>query len=235
MEKAKKDIARRDVLKWAGLGVAALAATKVSDRSAAVAAVLKGKRYAMVIDLRRCYGCHTCSIACKAEFDVPLGKWRSWVKYVERGKYPDVKRHYLPRVCNQCSKPPCVKVCPTRASHVRSDGIVDIDEKLCIACKNCIAMCPYDSRFTHPDEKVAQKCDFCKHRIEKGVQPSCVNACPANARIFGDLNDPNSKVSKLLSLTPVQTLKPELGTEPNVFYIAGDGQTMRIFGGGDYK
>lgn len=231
----EKRIARRDIFKLAGMGAAALVAKKVTERTAAAARAVKGKRYAMVIDLRRCYGCHACSVACKSEYTVPLGSWRSWVKYVEKGVYPHVKRHFLPRLCNHCSDPPCVWVCPTHASHIRSDGIVDINEEICIGCRNCIAMCPYGSRFSNPLKKIAQKCDFCKHRVEKGIQPSCVNTCPANARIFGDLNDPDSEVSKLLSTTPVQSLKAELGTKPNVFYISADNKTMRAYGGGEHS
>ena len=229
----KKKFTRRDVIKTAGIGSAALVATAWAERASAAATAVKGRQYAMVIDLRRCYGCHSCSVACKSEFAVPLGRWRSWVKTVERGAYPHVKRHFLPRLCNHCSKPPCVWVCPTKASHIRDDGIVAIDEDICIGCKNCIAMCPYNSRFSHPWKKVAQKCDFCKHRIDNGLEPSCVNTCPARARIFGDLNDPASEVAKLVSTLPVQTLKQELGTQPNVYYIMADSNTMRATGGGE--
>lgn len=234
----EKGISRRDVIKLAGMGAAALSFTKAGERAAAAATAVQGKRYAMVIDLRRCYGCHACSVACKSEFDVPLGGWLSWVKIVEKGTYPHVERHFLPRLCNHCSDPPCVWVCPTKASHIHSNGIVDIDESLCIGCRNCIAMCPYNSRFSHPVKRVAQKCDFCRHRIERGVEPSCVNTCPAHARIFGDLNDPTSEISNLLSTTSVQSLKPELGTKPNVFYIAADNKVMRAYGlvgGGEHN
>jgi tetrathionate reductase subunit B len=180
----------------------------------------KGIRYGMVIDLRKCYGCHSCSIACKSEFNVPLGVWRSWVKVIDKGKYPNVKRSFLPRLCNHCKNPPCVSVCPTQASYRDEEqGLVDIREGRCIGCKMCIVACPYDARFTHPTKKVANKCDFCIHRVEKGVVPSCVNTCPSDARIFGDLNDPNSEVRKLVDANNVQVLKPELDTEPSVFYI----------------
>ena len=227
-----KNLNRRDVLKLAGMGVATLAVTKAAEGTAAAARAVNGKRYGMVIDLRRCYGCHTCSVSCKAEFNVPLGVWRSWVKYVEVGEFPHVRRHFLPRLCNHCTDPPCVTVCPTQASHIRPDGIVDIKEEYCVGCKNCKAMCPYDSRFTHPEGKVAQKCDFCRHRVEKGLEPSCVNACPARARVFGDINDPGSEIFKLMSTNAVQTLKAELGTEPNVFYIEADTRIMAAYGGG---
>ncbi len=180
----------------------------------------KGIRYGMVIDLRKCYGCHSCSIACKSEFNVPLGVWRSWVKVIDKGKYPNVKRSFLPRLCNHCKNPPCVSVCPTQASYRDEEkGLVDIREDRCIGCKMCIVACPYDASFTHPTKKVANKCDFCIHRVGKGVVPSCVNTCPSNARIFGDLNDPDSEVRKLVDANNVQVLKPELDTEPSVFYI----------------
>lgn len=231
--KQEAGVKRRKLLKWSVAGLGALTVLKAGQRAARAASAVKGKRYAMVIDLRRCYGCHSCSVACKAEFDVPLGRWRSWVKTVERGVYPWVKREFLPRLCNHCAKPPCVWVCPTKASHVRPDGVVDIDEKKCIGCRNCIAMCPYNSRFSHPVERVAQKCDFCIHRVEKGIAPSCVNTCPARARIFGDLNDPESEVFKILATTPSQRLKTELGTLPHVFYISADHQTMRLYGRGE--
>ncbi len=187
----------------------------------------KGIRYGMVIDLRKCYGCHSCSIACKSEFNVPLGVWRSWVKAIDKGTYPNVKRSFLPRLCNHCKKPPCVSVCPTQASYRDEEkGLVDIREERCIGCKMCIIACPYDARFTHPTKKVANKCDFCIHRVEKGIVPSCVNTCPSNARIFGDLNDPNSEVRKLVDANNVQVLKPALGTEPSVFYIELDKDTV---------
>jgi tetrathionate reductase subunit B len=232
-QKLTKNIARRDLLKLTGIGAAALVLEKAAERTASAASAISGNRYAMVIDLRRCYGCHACSVSCKAEYDVPLGSFKSWVKVVEKGKYPYVSRHFLPRLCNQCSDPPCVTVCPTHASHIRGDGIVAIDENKCIGCKSCMAMCPYDSRYSHPVKKIAQKCDFCKHRVSKGIEPSCVNTCPARARIFGDLNNPNSEISKLLSTTAAHSLKPELGTEPKVFYIGGDNQVMRSLGGGE--
>ena len=183
----------------------------------------KGIRYGMVIDLRKCYGCHSCSIACKSEFNVPLGVWRSRVETTDKGTYPEVKRSFLPRLCNHCKKPPCVSICPTKASY-RDDekGLVDIHEELCIGCNLCLPACPYGVRFSLPEKEIVNKCDFCIHRVEKGVVPSCVNTCPSNALIFGDLSDPNSEVSKMVATNNVQVLKPEFGTEPSVFYIELD-------------
>ncbi|MFQ5965265.1 MAG: sulfate reduction electron transfer complex DsrMKJOP subunit DsrO [Candidatus Scalinduaceae bacterium] len=226
----EEQLHRREFLKKSGTAVAS-AAVLAGSLSACNSHTKKKsktkKRLAMVIDLRKCYGCHSCSIACKSEFNVPLGVWRSWVKTIDKGKYPKVRRSFLPRLCNHCENPPCVSVCPTQASHRDEEkGLVDIREKRCIGCKMCIVACPYDARFTHPIKKVANKCDFCIHRVEKGVVPSCVNTCPSNARIFGDLNDPDSKVKKLVDANNVQVLKPELGTEPSVFYIELDKDTV---------
>ena len=222
-ETTNKKLPRRDFFKKSGTAVASAAILAGSLSACNFQAKNNSKtkkRLAMVIDLRKCYGCHSCSIACKSEFNVPLGVWRSWVKTIDKGKYPKVKRSFLPRLCNHCENPPCVSVCPTQASH-RDDekGLVDIHEERCIGCKMCIVACPYDARFSHPTKKVANKCDFCIHRVEKGVVPSCVNTCPSNARIFGDLNDPDSEVRKLVDTNKVQVLKPELDTEPSVFYI----------------
>jgi tetrathionate reductase subunit B len=179
----------------------------------------KGVRYGMVIDLRKCFGCHACSVACKAQFDVPLGRWRSWVVTTERGEYPDVQRSFVPVLCNHCENPPCVSVCPTGATYKKDNGLVMQNEEDCIGCAYCVHACPYKVKFVDPVKKVAQKCDFCIERLEQGLLPSCVNTCNAQARIFGDINDPRSEISQLLNKHPVQTLRPEFGTEPHVFYI----------------
>ncbi len=217
----KRPLGRREALKVGVLG--ALVVCAGAGKALAGSSVAnKQKRYVMVIDLRRCVGCHACSVACKSENKVPLGVWRSWVKQTERGKFPNVQRHFLPRLCNHCEHPACVEACPTKASYQRDDGIVLVRKERCIGCKLCISACPYDARFSHPEEKIADKCTFCEHRVDNGVVPSCVNTCQGKARIFGDLNDPTSDVAKLVARESVQVLKPELGTEPRVFYIALD-------------
>lgn len=226
--KPEKGFTRRQILKMGGVAAAGIAAASIPKDTLASIKHLKVRRLGMVIDLDKCTGCHACSVACKSEFDLPLGVWRSWVKVDEKGSYPNTGRFFLPRLCNHCDEPPCMKVCPSGATTQREDGIVDIDEEKCVGCKLCIAACPYESRFSHPVKKTADKCDFCLHRVDKGVVPSCVNTCPAKARVFGDLNDPNSEVSRLVGRKPVQVLKPELGTEPQVFYISAE----RIVEGG---
>ena len=225
-EKTNEKLPRRDFFKKSGTVVASaavLAGSLASYNSYAQNKSKPKKRLAMVIDLRKCYGCHSCSIACKSEFNVPLGVQRSRVEITEKGTFPEAKRSFLPRLCNNCANPSCVSICPTKASHRDEEkGLVDIDEELCIDCNLCLPACPYGVRFSHPVKNVVNKCDFCIHRVEKGVVPSCVNTCPSNARIFGDLNDPESEVSNLVATNKVQVLKPEFGTEPGVFYIEPD-------------
>ena len=204
-------------------GGATVAAAATLPRPAAAESTSNSPQYAMLIDLRRCIGCHSCSVACKAEFDVPLGATRSWVEYVEKGEFPNSSRSFLPRLCNQCSHPACVPVCPTGATWKRAeDGIVVTDPEICIGCKYCIQACPYDARFLNPVTGAADKCDFCLHRFRNGLAPACVEACIGDARIFGDINDPGSEITRLVGSNPVSVLRPEKGTAPNVYYIAAD-------------
>lgn len=205
-------------------GIAAAALPALPHASLTAPDTAPGKtQYGMLIDLRKCIGCQACSIACKAEFDVPLGNTRSWVEYVEKGAFPNVGRSFLPRLCNHCSNPPCVTVCPTGATYKRAqDGVVVVDTGVCIGCKYCVQACPYDARFLNPVTGFADKCDFCVHRVSRGVAPSCVNTCPSGARIFGDLNDPNSRISKEIARNRVSVLRDEMGTQPNVYYIDAD-------------
>ncbi len=216
-------LSRRNFMKGLGAGSAAAALATTLPTTVHAAAPPRKVRYGMLIDTRRCIGCHACTVACKAEFDVPLGSTRSWVEYVEKGQYPYVSRSFVPRLCNHCNHPPCVDVCPTGATWKRDeDGIVVTDPNICIGCKYCIQACPYDARFLNPITGAADKCDFCLHRVSRGVAPACVETCIGRARIFGDLNDPESEISKLVASNPVQVLRPGQGTEPNVFYIGLD-------------
>ncbi len=218
---------RRGFLKTVGVGGAAIAGTVMTPEITRAAAAKV--QYGMVIDIRKCKGCHACTVACKSEFDVPLGVVRSWVEFIEKGEFPKVERKFMPRLCNQCNESPCIKICPVEAAYRREeDGIVVFDQELCIACKKCVdgdetmKGCPYDAAFMNPATGKAQKCDFCAHRVSQGVMPSCVNTCPSRARYFGDLNDPESEVSKLIKKEGAKPLYPDTGAKPNVYYIGAD-------------
>ena len=178
----------------------------------------KPKRYAMAMDTARCVGCNACVISCKNENAVPLGYTRDWVTYTTTGKFPTLQMEMRSERCNHCSDTPCVSACPTGSSHVNKDGIVLVDHNKCSGCKACITACPYDARFVHPDGYV-EKCTFCEHRLKRGLLPGCVSACPTKALQFGDLNDPESVVSKLLSSRKWKVLKPEAGTKPTLYFL----------------
>ena len=180
------------------------------------------KKWGMVIDLRKCIGCHSCSVACKTENEVPPAVFRSWVKLMDKGVYPNARSLSLPVLCNNCENAVCVKVCPVKASYKRDDGIVMVDPHKCVGCKYCMAACPYQVRHLNPIRRYVQKCSFCYQRVDAGLMPACVETCPAKARVFGDLNDPSSEIVKLLIENPTSVLKPDSGTKPNVFYIALD-------------
>ena len=159
------------------------------------------------------------SVACKAEHDVPLGDYRTWVKYVEKGVFPDVRRFFTVLRCNHCEAAPCVEICPTTALYRRDDGIVDFDRDACIGCKACMQACPYDALYIHPDRGTAEKCNFCSHRIEVGLEPPCATVCPAEAILVGDLDDPKTRVAQIVATRKVDVRKPEKGTMPKVFYV----------------
>lgn len=171
-----------------------------------------------VLDQSRCIGCHACTIACKAENDVPLGSFRTFVKYVEEGEFPAVKRSFAVLRCNQCSAAPCVTICPTGALSKHGTGIVDIDPRSCIGCKACMQGCPYDAIYISPSKGTAEKCHFCAHRTEQGLAPACAIVCPTEAIIPGDFDDPDSVVSRLRDHGGLTVRKPEAGTRPNVLY-----------------
>jgi Fe-S-cluster-containing dehydrogenase component/formate-dependent nitrite reductase membrane component NrfD len=179
-------------------------------------------RYGFVIDQTRCIGCHACTVACKEENRVPLGAFRTWVKYVEKGAFPNTRRHFAVLRCNHCDNAPCVAICPTVALYRRPDGIVDFDRDRCIGCKSCMQACPYDALYIDPDTHTAAKCHFCAHRVERGLEPACVVVCPERAILAGDLDDPASEVSRTIAREQVTVRKPEQGTRPKLFYVGAD-------------
>lgn len=209
-------------------------------------------RWVFVVDTKKCIGCGFCVRACKNENEVPydLNISRTWVeRYVvtkdgrvladspkagidgfikndpmaEDVKDDEIeKAFFVPKLCNQCENPPCVQVCPVGATYQTDDGVVLVDRKWCIGCGYCIMACPYGMRFFHPVYKVAEKCNFCYHRISKGMRPACVDACPFGARLIGNITDPEDPAAKIIKTERVAVLKEEFGTKPSVYYLNYD-------------
>ena len=179
-------------------------------------------RYGFALDQGTCIGCHACTVACKTEHQVPVGQFRTWVKYVEKGAFPSTRREFAVMRCNHCSDAPCVRICPTKALFKRPDGIVDFDSDRCIGCKSCLQACPYDAIYIDADTHTAAKCNFCAHRIDQQQEPACVVVCPTHSIWVGDLDDPKSGISRLIAERPTQVRSPEQNTHPNVFYLGAD-------------
>ncbi len=273
--KEDQGISRRDMFRATAVAGAAVAGAGLTMTGCArsgkrrASESLKGKKFAMVIDLQRCTGCGGCSLACKIENNTPDGVFWSNKLTQTYGTYPNVNFEYVPTLCNHCENAPCVQVCPTAAMHRAEAAKVDHDPDICIGCKACAVACPYDAIYVNHEKPhtfwrdeqsalngitssakevtlrvngrelpyyndardrdtpgtairpngVPEKCNFCLHRLRRGLLPACVEACPCNARIFGDLNDPTSAVSRLLGKYKPSRLKEYLGTSPKVFYI----------------
>lgn len=196
--------------------------------------------YAMVINIGTCVGCNACMAACSMENQTPVwdpSKFRTYVHDEEFQKDGRWVRQFFPRLCNQCDNPPCVSVCPTGATWKEASGPVRINPDICMGCEACAEACPYDARypirrddverakeyygdeFLRRREAAEDKCDFCWDRLQRGLDPACVETCVTHARIFGDLDDPNSEVSRIVKTGQAQQLLPEIGTGPNVYYI----------------
>jgi Fe-S-cluster-containing dehydrogenase component/formate-dependent nitrite reductase membrane component NrfD len=184
-------------------------------------------RYGFVIDQDRCIGCHACTVACKDEHKVPVGVFRTWVKYIEKGSFPDTSRHFGVMRCNHCEQAPCIEICPTSALFKRDNGIVDFDNSRCIGCKSCMQACPYDALYIDPATNTAAKCNFCAHRVEANLEPACVVVCPTQAIMTGDLDDPQSRVSRTVATQKVATRKPHKGTQPKLFYVGIEGDLLQ--------
>ncbi len=238
---------RREFLKRCGVaGAAFLSVIRVVGAETAKGAYKATDHYyGMAVDPAKCIGCGRCMEACRAENDVPEGYSRTWVErytmttdgrtIVEslgekhRSKPPvDEKRilrtYFVPKLCNHCENAPCVQVCPVGATFTTQDGVVVVDKDYCIGCRYCIQACPYGARYLDPRTRTADKCTFCYHRITRGLAPACVEVCPAGARIFGELHDRNSPLARYMRFSKVQVLKPQLNTEPKVYYANLDGE-----------
>jgi len=186
----------------------------------------RAPRWGKVIDQTRCIGCHACTTACKSENLVPLSVTRTYVKHVDVGEYPQTRRAHQVTRCNQCTHAPCATACPTTAMFKRADGIVDFDKSICIGCKACMAACPYDAIFINPEDHSAEKCNFCAHRIDMGLEPACVVVCPVEAILVGDMHDPDSKVARIINRDPVNVRRPEKETLPKLFYKGAHQATL---------
>jgi Fe-S-cluster-containing dehydrogenase component len=182
---------------------------------------------AMVIDASRCLDCKACQAACKVANQVPEGRWRNWIKSQDIQKAAAERKPavFQPGNCMQCSNATCVQACPTGATYKDpKDGVVKIDTGLCIGCGQCLPSCPYGARYRHPEKRVADKCDFCAQRRADGLEPACVSTCPTKARVFGDLNDPESMAAKLYKeQKPGQVVNQVSNTDPNIYYVGDPG------------
>lgn len=181
------------------------------------------KQYAIVVDVDRCIGCHGgCQIACKTENNIGLGRKRSTLYTVTDGVFPDVSMFFVPVMCQQCEDPICAKVCPTGACYKDDeDGVIRIDTDVCIGCQTCKNACPFQANNFNAEMRVMDKCTICSQRREKDEKPACVNVCPGGALHYGDINDPNSEVSKLLAANEghVYTLQDDKGCKPSGRFI----------------
>ena len=181
-------------------------------------------RYGMLIDTTKCVGCYACRTACQRQNDLLPDE--AFIRFEEReeGAYPNVAVEHVPLQCMHCEDAPCASVCPTGAAHMGADGIVSVDQGRCIGCLYCMAACPYGVRYMVEESGDVSKCTFCHHRTTEGLLPACVSTCVTTSRMFGDLNDPDSDISKKLAEAgdKAKGLMEDLGMEPRVYYIGLD-------------
>ncbi|MBU0753551.1 MAG: 4Fe-4S dicluster domain-containing protein [Planctomycetes bacterium] len=252
MKKHETDLKRRRFLRFAlynaaGVCVGSLAALARSDENHLPGSLeeLKSCYWGFVVDTTLCIGCGSCVRACKTENHVPDTYYRTWVERYEIDEREQVhvdspkgalesfkadfttdakiaKAFFVPKLCNHCTNSACTQVCPVGASYHSPDGVVLVDRKHCVGCGYCIQACPYGCRYISHPPGTADKCTLCYHRIHRGLPTACVQACPREARICGDLNDPDSRIRKILRERRYNLLKPDLGTNPKCFYIGLD-------------
>jgi len=213
------------------LGGSVLSLTSARDAHAVLGNMQEAKKfpysphYSMVIRQNNCIDCERCKEACVKTNHVPSYGYRTTILEMKRDIGPDeTERIFMPVLCNHCNRPPCVRVCPTRATYKdKKTGIVMMDYKKCIGCKTCMSACPYNARYFNEEIRAVDKCNFCYDtRLTKGKKDTaCVEACPADVRVFGDLSDPTSRVYKLVHKPDklVWVLRPETGALPNVYYM----------------
>jgi tetrathionate reductase subunit B len=190
-----------------------------------------GKRYGWLVDTRRCFGCHGCEVACKAENDVPLGHYIRQTIYHDFARtQQQMARIAVPMSCQHCEDAPCLKACPCGALHKGAGGTVLVDYDTCSGHGACVEACPYGAIYIDPVANQAIKCHNCTHRLEVGMEPACVTTCPAEALVFGDLDDPSSKISRLTNQLEdeanLETLRPEKGTRPRMRFVTTDDRPL---------
>lgn len=219
-------LSRRTLLRLAAAaapGAAAALGPEIEDGEEVAFRGDPRRRWTLLVDLRRCVGCQSCTISCAVENRVPPGKFRTVVSDYEVVREGGSRRLAVPRLCNHCESPACTTVCPTEATYRRADGVVVVNKSRCVGCAACVQACPYEGRFIDPTTGTADKCTWCAHRVDRGLAPACVETCVGGGRVFGDLADPGSAVSRLAREQPLQALAPDLGTRPRVRYVGLDG------------
>ncbi len=215
MKGLSTSVSRRTFLKSALLGgtlAAASGGAAIANVATAPRRAEHKAKYALIIDTTKCVGCRACEYACTERNELEEGL--SYIHVLSRGE--DEEQRYLTVQCQHCADPPCAHVCPTDATYIRDDGVVLINDKLCVGCRYCVVACPYDARFYHEEHGVAEKCWLCMDYVLADRNPACVDACVMGARIFGRTDDPDSEVSKIIASGRAKPLHPEFGTEPMV-------------------
>ena len=193
-----------------------------------------GKRYGWVVDVRRCFGCHGCEVACKAENDVPLGSYmRQTIYHDHATPAGGLARIMVPVACQHCEDAPCIKACPCGAMHKGAGGSVQVDYDACSGHGACKEACPYGAIYIDPVANQAVKCHNCTHRVDAGMEPACVATCPSEALYFGDLNDPDSAVSKMKARLAAEgvlvQLRAEQGTAPRMWFTQTPERPMQAW------